>query len=78
MCLGEGEELSGDAESAGAQKSATRSADMHLLYYGRDRIHVRGPVTGKLYQFSRQEPLQAVDPRDAVSILKTRLFRRIR
>ncbi len=50
----------------------------HLLYYGSARITVRGPVSGRLYEFTRQQPRQTVDPRDAVSMLKTRLFRRIR
>jgi hypothetical protein len=52
--------------------------EQRLLYYGTARMSVRGPVTGTLYQFSRQQPIQTVDPRDAVSMLKTRLFRRIR
>ena len=49
-----------------------------LMYYGYASVSVRGPVSGQLYQFSRQQPVQAVDARDAVSILKTRLFRRIK
>jgi hypothetical protein len=46
-----------------------------LMYYGYAPVNVRGPFTGQLYQFSRLQPVQAVDARDAVSILKTRLFR---
>jgi len=49
-----------------------------LMYFGYASVSVRGPVSGQLYQFSRQQPVQAVDARDAVSILKTRLFRRIK
>jgi hypothetical protein len=53
-------------------------SDQNLLYYGTASVSVRGPVTGTLYEFSRQQRIQTVDPRDAVSMLKTRLFRRIR
>ena len=49
-----------------------------LMYYGYASVSVRGPVSGQLYHFSRQQPVQAVDARDAISILKTRLFRRIK
>jgi hypothetical protein len=49
-----------------------------LTYYGYAPVNVRGPFTGQLYQFSRLDPVQAVDARDAASILKTRLFRQAR
>jgi hypothetical protein len=49
-----------------------------LMYFGYSSVNVRGPVTGQLYQFSHLNPVQPVDARDAVSMLKTRLFRQIR
>jgi hypothetical protein len=51
---------------------------MNLMYYGFASVSVRGPATGQLYRFSKTNPVQMVDARDARSILKTRLFRRIR
>lgn len=48
------------------------------MYHGYASVSVRGPVTGQLYQFSQQQPVQPVDERDADSILKTRLFRPLR
>jgi hypothetical protein len=51
---------------------------LNLMYYGYAAVNVRGPITGQLYQFSRVQPTQAVDARDADSILKTRLFRQTR
>jgi hypothetical protein len=78
MCLDEQEALSEGDSFDRNTNAELRAADQHLLYYGAERVSVRGPVTGRLYQFSRQQPLQTVDPRDAVSMLKTRLFRRIR
>jgi hypothetical protein len=51
---------------------------LKLLYYGHAPLQIRGPVTGQLYQFSSGSPVQAVDGRDAVSMLRTRLFRQVR
>ena len=45
-----------------------------LLYRGNGSAQIRGRVTGHVYQFPRQEPVQAVDPRDAVMFIRTRLF----
>jgi hypothetical protein len=64
----------------GEQPKPARGAKhpaLNLMYFGYAQVNVRGPVSGRLYQFSRQQPVQAVDARDAVSMLKTRLFRRI-
>ncbi len=45
-----------------------------MLYRGSGSAQIRGRVTGHVYQFPRQEPVQAVDPRDAVMFIRTRLF----
>lgn len=39
-------------------------------------VIVRGSVTGRRYAFSGGSPVQAVDSRDAASLLNTSLFRR--
>ena len=57
-----------------ANGSANQTS-VNFLYYGYSPVSVRGPVTGRLYRFSRLEPVQTVDTRDAASILKTMLFR---
>ena len=41
-------------------------------------MRVRGPVTGRHYDFSASRPIQAVDPSDAVPLLRTRFFQQIR
>lgn len=69
---------SGQERNEGSSTAETQEPALSLMYYGYAQVSVRGPVTGRLYQFSRQQPVQAVDSRDAVSILKTRLFRQIR
>lgn len=81
MCVGERADLNESeplTQSANAAPRPAGQPEQHLLFYGTERVSVRGPVTGALYLFSRQQPIQTVDPRDAVSMLKTRLFRRIR
>lgn len=45
-----------------------------MIYRGNGSAQIRGRVTGQIYQFPRQQPVQAVDPRDAVGLIRTRLF----
>jgi hypothetical protein len=45
-----------------------------MIYRGNGSAQIRGRVTGQVYQFPRQQPVQAVDPRDAVELIRTRLF----
>ena len=71
MCCGQ---TRSDLRANGSKSQAA----LNLMYYGYATVSVRGPVTGGLYQFSRLNPVQTVDARDAVSILKTRLFRQTR
>ncbi len=46
-----------------------------LRYLENSPIRVPGPVTGRQYEFSGARPVQAVDRRDAVALLRTRFFR---
>ena len=48
---------------------------MRVRYGGGRPIVVKGPVTGADYRFSGVDRVQLVDPRDAVSIVRDRLFR---
>lgn len=45
-----------------------------LRYLEKSPIRVRGPATGKEYDFSAANPVRAVDRRDAESLLRTRFF----
>jgi len=49
---------------------------IQLRYSETSPIQVRGPVTGRIYQFSGAQPLRPVDARDADAMLRTRFFRR--
>jgi len=45
-----------------------------MIYRGNGSAQIRGRVTGQVYQFPSQQPVQPVDPRDAVELIRTRLF----
>jgi hypothetical protein len=51
---------------------------VRMLYQGNGSAQIRGKVTGQIYQFPRQQPVQAVDPRDAGSLIRTHLFTPVR
>lgn len=60
------------------QKRRAPLTERHRLkvrYCGGRPIIIKGPVTGSSYSFSGTERLQLVDPRDAVAIVRNRLFR---
>jgi hypothetical protein len=61
-----------------ADGTSQPTGSISLHYYGQSPVHLRGSVTGQKYQFSRVSPVQRVDPRDAASMLQTRLFRQTR
>ena len=48
----------------------------YLQYREQSPVRVRGLATGRFYQFSGTQSVQAVDERDAAALLQTRLFRR--
>jgi hypothetical protein len=54
------------------------SSMVSLLYTRQSPIQIRGTVSGQLYHFSSSAPVQAVDPRDLMALLRTRLFRQTR
>jgi len=47
-----------------------------LRYLAHTRVLVRGPASGRLYEFSISSPVQSVDARDAKPLLDTRFFAR--
>ena len=54
------------------------SPAISLHYLESSPIRVKGNVTGRYYEFSRANPDQAIDVRDAEALLHTRFFRRNR
>jgi hypothetical protein len=49
-----------------------------LRYLERSRIVVRGPATGRYYEFSGIDAVKPVEARDAVALLRTQFFRQVR
>ncbi len=47
---------------------------VYLQYGAQAAIRVRGLATGRVYEFSSTQRVQAVDERDAAALLQTRLF----
>lgn len=48
-----------------------------LRYRERARVQVRGPVTGRNYEFSSNQSAVVVDARDVEALLRTRHFTRV-
>jgi hypothetical protein len=46
-----------------------------LHYLGQRPLLVRGGVSGRTYRFNAQARAQAIDPRDVIGLLQTKLFR---
>ena len=61
-------------EGASKQIRIAQYHPVNMAYSGNGSAQIRGPVTGQVYQFPRRQPVQAVDPRDVVSLIRTRLF----
>src|SRR6516162_7916804 len=65
------------APAIGLPDSPTlNDTSLYLQYRDQSPIRVRGLATGRVYQFSGKQPVQAVDERDSAALLQTRLFRR--
>ena len=60
----------------GAAQLPSRHFAVSLRYLEKSPIRVRGPITGRFYEFSQSRRVQSVDARDANSLLLTRYFRR--
>jgi hypothetical protein len=58
--------------------STSPPAATRVRYLNGGHVLVRGPKTGWQYEFSAGDPVQAVEPRDAESLLATGMFERVR
>jgi hypothetical protein len=65
----------GQKRGAMNAEGINQSFPLNLRYSGQQPMHVRGTATGSLYKFSSLQPVQPVDPRDALLLLASRLFR---
>jgi hypothetical protein len=61
-------------DSPATDSPVPSDASVYLQYKEQSPIQVRGLATGRVYQFSGKQPVQAVDERDAPPLVQTRLF----
>lgn len=65
----------------GIRRKAPGVADggRYVIMRCRERapVRVRGPVTGRIYEFSPRQPTLSIDARDAETLLRTQRFVRI-
>lgn len=66
------------AVSAGSQSATAQGPfpEVVVRYGEASPMRVRGPVTGRAYAFSVDQPSQAMDVRDAATLLRNRAFSR--
>ena len=62
--------------SAPDRETSPAYSSVSILYLEKSPILVRGPVTGRNYEFSSACRVQVVHPSDAEALLRTRFFRR--
>jgi hypothetical protein len=55
--------------------SVTGDGMVEIRYVEQSPVVVRGPVTGRTYQFSSAAPIQKVHGSDAEALIRTRFFR---
>ena len=65
-----------DAFGQRSRDAPVAARGVSLRYRERARILVRGPVSGRAYEFSPQQPTQSVAPGDADVLLRTGRFLR--
>ena len=69
--------------SAGLQRSEMETGQgfaaraVMVLYYGDASMQIRGAATGYIYYFSRSQPVQVVDERDAMQLMQSHMFRQV-
>ncbi len=68
---------SASAPGASAPGTPVRAAPVRLRWRRRVTAAVDGPVSRTRYQVSAEAPVIAVDPRDAVGLLRTGFFERV-
>lgn len=61
-------------DRAPSAQSRAGNGVVRLRYLGGVSVLVSGPATHHQYSFSRLRPTQTVDARDAILLLRTRLF----
>jgi hypothetical protein len=70
--------FSGDEANVDQGNKTKGYGVVRLFYRGNGSAQVQGPVTGRVYQFPRHNPVQMVDARDVPGLVRTRLFAHVK
>ena len=62
--------------SSPAVPASTPAPGTAVRFTETSSVKVKGPATGREYDFSPSSPAQNVDPRDARALLRSRFFRK--
>jgi hypothetical protein len=73
-CCGQGRAIAAQGKAAPNQQVGTAGRFTKVRFTQKAAILIRGPVTGRHYQFHEGTYSQLVDTRDAVVLIKTGYF----
>ena len=74
-CCGQGRAALVQARAASQPIPTSAGPSVRIEFTHPTAALIRGPATGRHYQFSPGAQTQSVDPRDATSLLKSGYFR---
>jgi hypothetical protein len=74
-CCGQGRAALAQSRANAQPVPAASGSSVRIEFMQQTAILVRGPATGRHYQFHAGAQTQPVDPRDAASLLKSGYFR---
>jgi hypothetical protein len=75
-CCGQQRSALVQGKATGAQTFSNEGGSVAVRFKQSSAIIVRGPVTGRHYQFNGSANSQHVDARDAAALVKTGYFQR--
>jgi hypothetical protein len=73
-CCGQQRAVLVQGKTAARQEAPDSRSWVNLRFMQQAAVLIRGPVTGRHYQFHGDAPVQRVDARDAVPLIKSGYF----
>jgi hypothetical protein len=73
-CCGQQRAAFIQGKQTGTQPAPVAGASVNIRFRQASSVMVRGPVTGRHYQFNGSVNVQRVDARDAAALVKTGYF----
>lgn len=73
-CCGQSRAVAAQSKPAAAQMASTSGQVTRVRFTQKAAVLIRGPVTGRHYQFHEGAYSQYVDVRDAAALIKTGYF----